>query len=188
MRLILVLAFLVISAAPAGAELGMGRFGEVGRHELTDSASAPGVICRFAPPLVWSIGETWLQVRPPMMSARDLTPGYDQQLVGWRAVILAPDRKSGEWTSLTAGEIQRAIATEIYLAPFESRARETQFFLGYGAYRVRMELFWYEGDPGAEKPRVAGRAEYEIEHYAIVVRHRTGMRQVGVSDICRFAP
>jgi hypothetical protein len=160
--------------------------GKVGRHDVTDSASAPGVICRFAPPLNWSLGETWLQVRPPMMLARDVTAGHDRQLVGWRAVVLAPDRETGAWQPLIEGPVQRTMATDIYLAAFESRGPETQFHLGYGAYHVRMELFWYEGTTGAVSDQVVGRVVYEVEHYAIVVRHRAGMLQTGVDTTCQL--
>ena len=166
----------------------MGEVGEVGKHEVADSQSAPGAICRFAPPLVWSLGETWVHVRPPMMFANDVTSGPDRQLVGWRAVVLTRDRTTGAWEPIAIGKTQRALATEISYATFESRSEETQVFLGYGAYRVRIELFWYENAPVTSELRVAGKAAYEIEHYAIVVRHRQGMRQIGVSDECRFLP
>ena len=161
--------------------------GKVGRHDVTDSASAPGVICRFAPPLNWSIGETWIQVRPPMMLARDVTAGHDRQLVGWRAVVLAQDRETGLWQPLREGPVQREMATDIFLANFESRGPETQFHVGYGAYRVRMELFWYESTTGSVSDQIVGRVVYEVEHYAIVVRHRAGMLQTGVGSTCQLA-
>lgn len=170
------------------AEIELGRAGDTGDHEVADSQSAPGAICRFAVPLDWSIGEAWLHVRPPMMFAHDATPRNDEQLVGWRAVVLAQEPESGDWVPFVTGETQRAMASEIYLAPFESRGPETQFFLGYGAYRVRLELFWYERFGLEGEPRVAGQAEYEIEHYAIAVRHRAGLRQVGVQPRCQLQP
>lgn len=172
---------------PALAGTLIAEVGQVGRHDITDSDSAPGVICRFAPPLNWSLGETWLQVRPPMMLARDESAGHDRQLVGWRAIVLAQNRETGAWQPLIEGPVQREMATDIYLANFESRAPETQFHVGYGAYRVRMELFWYEGTTGSVSDRVAGRVAYEVEHYAIVVRHRAGMLQTGVDSTCQLA-
>jgi hypothetical protein len=49
-----------------------------------------------------------------------------------------------------------------------------------------MELFWYEGTTGAVSDQVVGRVVYEVEHYAIVVRHRAGMLQTGVGTTCRL--
>jgi hypothetical protein len=171
---------------PVAAERELGHAGSIGVHALVDSLSAPGATCRFAPPLVWSIGETWIQVRPPVIFARDATALDDQQLVGWRAVILREDHASGKLTPVATGETQRALASEGVSAPFESRAPQSQFHLGYGAYHVRVELFWYERMSYGNEPRLVGQAEYDVEHFAIVVRHRTGVRQDGVSAMCQL--
>lgn len=185
------LAFLApgfIGSLPVAAERDLGHAGKIGQHALVDSLSAPGATCRFAPPLVWSLGETWIQVRPPVIFARDATALEDEQLVGWRAVILNEDRASGKLTTVATGEIQRAVASEVISAPFESRAPASQFHLGYGAYLVRVELFWYEGLSAGNQPKLVGQASYEVQHFAIIVRHRTGIRQDGVSDACLLSP
>lgn len=186
--LAIVAASAMASGMPVAADVEVGRAGKVGQHALVDSPAAPGAICRFAPPLVWSIGETWIQVRPPVIFARDATTLADEQLVGWRAVILREDRVSGKLVPIATGETQRAIASEVASAPFASRAPASQFHLGYGAYRVRVELFWYEGLSAGNEPKLAGQAAYEVEYYTIVIRHRGGIRQDGVSNACLLAP
>jgi hypothetical protein len=187
-RLILVVllcALAAVASLPDAAERELGHAGDFGVHELVDSPAASGAICRFAPPLVWSMGETWIQVRPPVIFARDATSLLDEQLVGWRAVILNQDRLTKGWSPIATGETQRAVATENVSAPFENRGPEPQFHLGYGADRVRLELFWNERLVLGGEPRLAGQAEYEVENYDIEVRHRTGLRQDGVSDACQ---
>ncbi|MND02400.1 hypothetical protein D3C83_217710 [compost metagenome] len=49
-----------------------------------------------------------------------------------------------------------------------------------------LELYWYEGLAARDEPRLAGRAEYQIEYFAIAVRDRTGTRPVGVSTGCQL--
>ena len=165
----------------------LGHAGNTGLHGLTDTAESPGATCRFAPPLAWSLGETWIQVRPPVMFARDMTDRADEQLVGWRAVVFTWDRGSGAWKPLLEGETQRAVAAENRAARFDGRGEEAHFFLGYGAYMINAELFWYERMGLDEEPRLAGQAEYQVGYYAIAVRDRGGTRPVGVSQACQLA-
>jgi hypothetical protein len=190
-RIVRVLVFLPIllasgatDAVRAGIE--MGHAGNIGGHGMTDTRESPGATCRFAPPLAWSLGETWLQVRPPLMVARDSTAGVDEQMVGWRATIAAWDDASGAWTPFLEGPTQRAVAAENRAALFDSRGPETHFHLGYGAFRVTVELFWYERLTGDGEPRVAGQVEYQIEYYAIAVRGRRETVPVGVNTACRI--
>ena len=84
------------------------------------------------------------------------------------------------------GDTQRAVAAENRAARFDSRGEETQFFLGYGAYMINAELFWYERMGLDEEPRLAGQAEYQVGYYAIAVRDRGGTRPVGVSQACQL--
>ena len=171
----------------ARAAIELGHAGNIGAHGLTDSRESPGATCRFAPPLLWSLGETWLQVRPPVMFARDATDRLDRQLVGWRVVVLTLDSVSGAWTTVAEGETQRAVAAENRAAPFDSRGPGTEFFLNYGAYLVTADLFWYERVGPDEQPRLAGQAGYQIGHYAIAVRDRGGTHPIGVSPGCQLA-
>ncbi|MFN8591700.1 MAG: hypothetical protein U0031_09600 [Thermomicrobiales bacterium] len=189
-RLALAICLFALLTAPlqrvrAGIELGQA--GNTGGHGLTDSRESPGATCRFEVPLAWSLGETWLQVRPPVMFARDSTDRVDEQVVGWRAVIARWDRASGAWAPLVEGETQRTIAAENRAAVFDSRGPETQFFLGYGPYLVTLELFWYERMTGDGEPRLAGKVTYQIEHYAIAVRDRGETRPIGVASACSLA-
>jgi hypothetical protein len=173
-------------ASSAAAAFRLGRAGNIGGHGLTDSRESPGVTCRFAPPLDWSLGETWIQVRPPVMFARDVSDGVDEQQVGWRATILAWDQDSQSWQERAQGETQFAVAADNRAATFDSRGPETTFFLGYGAYQVTMQLFWYEGRGPDGKPRVAGQAEYQLQHYALAVRDRIGTQPIGVETACEL--
>ena len=170
----------------ATAAFRLGRAGNIGGHGLTDSRESPGVTCRFAPPLDWSLGETWIQVRPPVMFARDISDGVDEQQVGWRATILAWDQDSQLWQERTQGETQYAVAADNRAATFDSRGPETTFFLGYGAYQATMQLFWYEGRGPDGEPRLAGQAEYQLQHYALAVRDRIGTQPLGVETACEL--
>lgn len=170
----------------ARAAIELGHAGNIGAHGMTDFRDSPGATCRFAPPLAWSLGGTWLQVRPPVMFARDTTDRVDRQLVGWRAVVTAPDPATGAWLPVAEGETQRAVAAENLAAPFDGRGPETEFFLGYGTYRITADLFWYERMGPNGEPRLAGQAEYQIAHYAIAVRDRGGTRPVGVDAACQL--
>jgi hypothetical protein len=170
----------------ATAAFRLGRAGNIGGHGLTDSRESPGVTCRFAPPLDWSLGGTWIQVRPPVMFARDVSEGVDEQQVGWRATIVAWDRDSQTWQRRARGEIQYAVAADNRAANFDSRGPETTFFLGYGAYQVTMQLFWYEGRGPDGAPKLAGQAEYQLQHYALAVRDRIGTQPLGVETACEL--
>ncbi len=172
----------------ARAAIELGHAGNIGTHGMTDSRESPGATCRFAPPLLWSLGQTWLQVRPPVMFARDATDRVDEQLVGWRAVVLTLDRASGAWSTVAEGQTRRAVAAENRAAPFDSRGPGTTFFLNYGTYLVTVDLFWYERMGPDEEPRLAGQAEYQIAHYAIAVRDRGGTHPIGVGAECRLVP
>lgn len=176
------------TVGPAGTQAGieLGQAGNVGGHGLTDSRESPGATCRFAPPLAWSLGETWLQVRPPLMFAHDSTATIDEQLVGWRAVVATWDSASGAWKPFIEGPTQRAVAAENRAALFDGRGPETAFHLGYGAYLVSVDLFWYERLAGDGEPRLAGQAEYQIEYYAIAVRDRRDTVPLGVNTACRL--
>ena len=99
---------------------------------------------------------------------------------------LAWDRASGSWTPFAEGKTRRALATEHRSARFDSRGPETQFFLGYGAYLVTVELSWYERLAAEGEPRLAGQAEYQIEHYATAGRDRAGTHPIGVDTACRL--
>jgi hypothetical protein len=173
-------------AWPAQAAYELGRAGNTGLHGLTDTAESPGATCRFALPLSWSLGETWIQVRPPVMFARDTTERIDEQLVGWRAVISVWDPASGAFKPLVLGQTQRALAAENRAARFDSRGEETQFHVGYGSYIVLAELFWYERLGANEQPRLAGQVTYQIGYYAIAVRDRAGTRPVDVNQRCQL--
>jgi hypothetical protein len=164
----------------------VGNAGNIGGHGLTDMRQSPGATCRFAPPLASSLGETWLQVRPPQIVARDSTDAIDEQLVGWRAVIMTWDRASGDWKPFLVGPTQRAVAAENRSAFFENRGPESHFHLGYGAYLVTVELFSYERLTGDGEPRLAGQAEYQIEYYAIAVRDRRDTVPLGVNTACKL--
>ena len=169
------------------ADVELGHAGNVGGHGLTDTRESPGATCRFAPPLAWSLGETWIQVRPPVMFARDTTERTDHQLVGWRAVVSTWDRASDAWKLLVEGKTQRAVAAENRAAQFDSRGEETEFFLGYGTYLVTVDLFWYERMGPGEEPWLAGQAEYKVAHYAIAVRDRGGTRPINVNQACQIS-
>jgi hypothetical protein len=187
--LLILLAFLAITPTLPGSAVAafrLGDAGNIGGHGLTDSRESPGATCRFAPPLDWSLGETWIQVRPPVMFARDVSEGVDEQRVGWRATILAWDRASQSWQEITQGAIQYALAADNRAATFDSRGPETTFFLGYGGYQVTMQLFWYEGRSPAGEPRLAGQAEYQLQHYALAVRDRIGTQPIGVETACEL--
>jgi hypothetical protein len=174
--------------ASVGAEIEIGHAGNIGRHGLIDSRVSPGATCRFAPPLVWSLGETWIQVRPPVIFAYDVSDRVDEQLVGWRAVVRTLDPASGAWRIVAEGETEQAIAADNRSAIFDYSGPGTQFFLAYGAYLVTTDLFWYDRRGPGEELRLAGQAEYQIEHYAIAVRDRADTHPLGVSSGCRLGP
>src|SRR3954469_11790959 len=187
--LVLLRALRALTLKPSGSAMAaaeLGQAGDIGGHGLTDSRESPGVTCRFAPPLDWSLGETWIQVRPPVMFARDVSDGVDEQQVGWRATVLAWDEDSQSWHKRAQGETQYAVATDNRAATFDSRGPETTFFLGYGAYQVTMQLFWYEGRGLDGEPRLAGQAEYQLQHYALAVRDRIGTEPLGVEKACEL--
>ena len=71
-------------------------------------------------------------------------------------------------------------------APFDHRGPETRFFLPYDVYVVTTELFWYERMGPEDEPRLAGQAQYQVEHYAIAVRDRGGTQPIGVSSRCQL--
>jgi hypothetical protein len=69
------------------ADIEFGHEGLTGHHRLADLVDSPGAVCDIVLPGPDSLGETWIRVNPPVMFARDRTPGIDTQEIGWTAVI-----------------------------------------------------------------------------------------------------
>lgn len=178
------LALVLALAAPAAGNaqvpgLYPQRWGEVGVHGLTDTA-APGATCRFALPLDWSLGETWLQVRPPVVYARDRGEGEDRQAVGWRAVVWTYDPAAASWIRAVAGPEERLEAGERRGVPFDDRGPGASFSLPFAIHAVAVEIAWHAPDGTVE-----GTVRRPIAYYAIAVRDRTETRPRGVDRLCR---
>jgi hypothetical protein len=157
-----------LGAQAALADVELGHTGETGRHRLADMYDSPGAVCDIVLPGRESLGETWLRVNPPVMFARDRTPGRDEQEVGWRATIFALNERNGDWHAVRRGPITRALASDDLASYFNGQGWRAGFPLALATFSVTVEMLWY--DP-ADPRRVEGTALHEVEHFAVFLRH-----------------
>src|SRR5688572_19711320 len=121
------LAALVIGASLCGgvpvalADMELGHDGLTGRHRLADMYDSPGAVCDVVLPGFDSLGETWLRVNPPVMFARDRTPGLDEQYVGWQATVSAMIEGRDTWGIVRRSEIRRALANDDLATYFDGQ-------------------------------------------------------------------
>jgi hypothetical protein len=141
--------------------------GVIGNYNVEDSRANPGaeVIYDF---FGGGLRPTRFWIRPPMMTARNLSSGADFQAVGFKARL---QRRSGQgrWMTVQISEEIRAIATDqrpaewprmqgdlgigglhAFDAPGPAPANDLAPFDG-GYYRILYTLNWYQ--PGTESVR-----------------------------------
>jgi hypothetical protein len=129
--------------------------GQFGEHRLRDRWKNPGAICNYNDS---SFHLQSIEVRPPLVFARDVTLGQDQQDVGWQFWIRRHLEGGGKVTHNTSST-QIATATDTAHAPFTRVS--TAFVPNYpGPFTVVVRMFWYEAG-GA----ISGMAKHRIDHY-----------------------
>ena len=170
------------------AAIELGHAGNIGAHGMTDFRDSPGATCRFALPLAWSRGETWIQVRPPVMFARTRpTASIASSWVGGPS-SLTPDHATGAW--LRRGDRAKPSAPSRRTtgrAPFDGRGPGTALLSRLrNLSRHSRSLLVRPDRTAGEEPRLAGQAEYQIANYAIAVRDRGGTQPVGVDPGCQL--
>jgi hypothetical protein len=179
----LVLSVAILGGGPAAlADTELGHTGETGRHRLADVFDSPGAVCDIVLPAFDSLGETWLRVNPPVMFARDRTPGVDRQFVGWRAIISALDDETGDWHVVRRGSTARELASDELASYFQGEGWLTRFPLSRATYSVTVEMLWY--DP-FDAHRVEGMATHAIEHFLTLMRFRGEQIQGRTANVCR---
>lgn len=177
------LLLVILADVPtARADIELGHEGQVGRHRLADIYDSPGAVCDIVLPGPDSLGEIWLRINPPVMFARDRTPGKDEQPIGWRATISALDEETGVWRVVRESGIARATARDDLASYFNGEGWLAAFPLGHAAYVATVEMLWY--DP-ADMNRVEGTTRHTVEHYASVLRYRGDAIQGRTSGVCR---
>jgi hypothetical protein len=145
-------------AAPASADTERGHTGLVGVHRLRDVYGYPGVRCYFEGP---KAAETLvaIDVRSPVVFARDATSDVDIQRVGWRATVQR--LSGGSWISYLNGPVERDYATDRHPGEFTRWSVD----LPNGTYRVFVKMYWY--DPLGRT--VVGTATHRNDFYAIIL-------------------
>jgi hypothetical protein len=135
---------LVCLVGGAGAVAAGTETGDPGRYEIVDSEDTPGVRCLYREDFVVER----VRVRAPRLYARDVSPGVDHQLVGWRIVVKRADMDGGPWRRAARSSIATAVARDDAPAPLD---RRTLRFEGdpTSRYRVVIRMLWYEAPNGA---------------------------------------
>jgi hypothetical protein len=170
------------SASVARADIELGHEGNTGRHRLADMYDSPGAVCDIVLPGRGSLGETWLRVNPPVMFARDRTPGLDEQVVGWRVSISALNEATGAWRVVRKSDTTRAMASDDLASYFNGQGWLAAFPLGRATYAATVEMLWY--DP-TDADRLDGKATHAVEHYSVVLRHGGDVTHGRTSSVCR---
>jgi hypothetical protein len=152
---------LLLAAATATADTPLGHQGKVGSHRLRDSAGRPGVECFYESTNPNSPTESTLEglnVRPPVVFARNATAGVDRQDVGWQFIVQRHHNTT--WTEVLRTSIHFKSATDSTPAAFEKRGTN---FLGNSAsrYRVIVKTYWLSSTNGV----VAGTARNRVDFY-----------------------
>jgi hypothetical protein len=152
---------LIVGPITASADTPLGHRGTVGRHQLRDTARAPGVECFYEstnPNSPTQADLEGLRVRPPVVFAVNTGPGTDRQDVGWQFIVLR-SRNEGRWTEVLRTSIHFKPATDARSADFSTRGTS---FLGDSAsrYRVVVKTYWL-GRSGT----VTGNARNRVDFY-----------------------
>ncbi|MFN8594023.1 MAG: hypothetical protein U0031_21425 [Thermomicrobiales bacterium] len=184
--LVVVACAVILFCTPAAlADIELGHTGLTGRHRLADMYDSPGAACDIVLPGRNSLGETWIRVSPPVIFARDRTPGVDEQPVGWRANILVLNERTGIWQTVRQGVTIRTTATDQLASYFNGQGWLVGFPLSHAAYRATVEMFWYDPDAAEQ---IEGHAIHAVEHYALFFRH-DGMTISGrTGSLCQVLP
>ena len=179
---LLVLAGWMAAATPALGEQIVEQEGIVGHAGLADIQDSPGAACTFTLPGPGSIGETIVQVNPPVIFAADITPETDRQPVGWRAHILAYDPIAQDWVQAAESPLYLDDSSDQIATYFGGGAWSHTFLLASGTFSAGIELFWF--DP-AQPDVVTGHMDATIERYAVLLRSNATTVQAGVHALCK---
>jgi peptidoglycan/xylan/chitin deacetylase (PgdA/CDA1 family) len=156
------------SGAPVLADTSLWHWGVRGHHAVTDTVDHPGARCQYDPA---TRALTVIRVRPPVVRARDQTPGPDPQLVGARVWLERRVDADGAWIRAVNSGLATGIATDT-TSPFGSTVSMRP--QGPGDYRVFWTFSWY--GPGGE---LVGRAIHRIDEYALRVGDVTTAHATG---------
>ena len=158
----------LVTAAPAAADTERGHTGQVGVHRLRDVFGYPGARCYFEGPM-GAEQVVAMDVRSPVVFARDASSGVDIQRVGWRATIQR--LSGGTWSNYLTGPLERDYATDRHPAEFTKWGVD----LPDGTYRVFIRMFWY--DPAGTT--VVGTANHRVDFYAIIINGEQAFQSDG---------
>ena len=129
-------ATLLVLVVGAGATLAGDP--NAGRHHLRDTLVRPGATCRYEGHHL-----TEIDVRPPVMYAKDRTGGNDSQSVAWTFTIQVDlDNDPGTWYSGWNADSQRATATDATPASLKKLALHLPPHAGYFHVRVQVVMYW----------------------------------------------
>jgi hypothetical protein len=170
--LFVVVAAMLIAAAPALADTDIGETGVVGAHSLIDTLDKPGATCTYKDKNVSGVPFVLAKVkaRPPQVLARNVTSFEgDEQLVGWRFTVekQVTFNSDGSWTPIVKSSIQKATATESGAAPFTAMKVRVPVPTEAARYRVKVKLFWYRFGS------TEGTSTHLVDFYKAVTPDRT---------------
>jgi len=139
------LVVLALAASPALADTGAGHTGKVGTHSLLDTADKPGATCTYKDKNVHDVPFSLVsvRVRPPIVFARNVSSGVDQQKTGWRFSIERRVFSSAIWSPVFASGTQRASATDSSAASFTSMTGKPPLPTEAADYRVKVTTLWF---------------------------------------------
>lgn len=173
-------AFVVVAlaAAPALADTEAGHTGLTGTHSLRDTADKPGATCTYKPKGVTDVPFSLasVRVRPPIVFARDVTGGVDQQRTGWRFSLERKLFSESTWTEVFRSATQKAQASDASAAAFSAMSGKPPLPTQLAAYRVVVKMFWYRN--GATE----GTATHIVDFYFWKIP--TGSQTVGPIGDC----
>jgi hypothetical protein len=131
-----------------------------GAWHLNDSASAPGVLCRYSSP---DNNLSTFRIKPPAVYARDAHPSVlDRQWVGYQAIVRYAADSPGSFVTVGHSTIQKAKASDATAAAFVPIHLANAGPVGGGRYHILLHMIWYkQGSSSA----VEGEAWAKVHHY-----------------------
>jgi len=156
---VVAMALLALAGTAALADTPLGHSGKVGKHHLVDTSTLPGVVCQFLNTDLSPM--TGVNVRAPVIKARDITSGRDHQKVGWQYIIVKGRLNSTKpFVTYFKSPIATATAYDDTPAALDDGATDLLSTPdSRDIFIVKVKMFWYRNGV------VEGTATNRFDHY-----------------------
>jgi hypothetical protein len=155
-------SYTTLAAGESGTQTG-----QVGVHMLIDTNEYPGVTCWFRP---FNPRDDLkrIEVRPPVVYARNHGSGIDAQIVGWRFRIQARDYDSepGPWFDVYESTIVKAPATDGHNAQWSARSFKIADGTAHYDWRAVVVALWFSRSDGSTVGKATMHPQHQLTAWA----------------------